>query len=237
MRSRLVQTNEVRRSAYLFPSLVFASSYFDSRALALVEIGTSAGLNLIWDCYRYSYGGESVYGDLASPVLITSSFRGPKPAALSAAMPPISNRIGLDLNIVDTSIPDQADWLRALVWPEHEERRELMDAALMERSRVELDLRVGDGFSWIEGIAEGLPAEVLVCVYHTHVANQISEESRTRFLDQMARIGAKRDLVHVFNNIEPHLHLTAYRDGVRMEVPIANTDGHARWIEWLPQGE
>ncbi len=232
LKSRLVQTNEVRRSSYLFPALVFAASHFGPRSLALVEIGTSAGLNLIWDRYRYSYGGP-VYGDLSSPVLITSSFRGPAPPILSAPMPAISRRIGLDLNVVDASIQDQADWLRALVWPEHHERRELMDAALKQLSEMNLDLRAGDGFSLIEDIANELPAEPLLCIYHTHVANQISRDSRSRFLGLIDRIGSKRDIVHVFNNIKPNLHLTAYRDGSRIDMPLANTDGHARWIEWL----
>lgn len=233
LKSRLVQTNEVKRSAYLFPALVFAAEHFESRPLALVEIGTSAGLNLVWDHYRYSYGQEAVYGDLSSPVTITSTFRGPEPAVLSAVMPRVSHRIGLDLNIVDTSIQDQADWLRALVWPEHHERRELMDAALMQRSRVHLDLREGDGFSLVEGIVDELPVEALLCVYHTHVANQISEESRRRFLDLIDQIGSRRDIIHVFNNIKPNLHLTAYRERIKIDAPLANTDGHAKWIEWL----
>lgn len=235
LKSRLVQTNEVRRSSYLFPALVFAANHFELQPLTLVEIGTSAGLNLMWDRYQYSYGTEAVYGDPSSPVLITSSFRGPVPAILSAFMPEISRRIGLDLHVVDASIQNQADWLRALIWPEHHERRELMEAALKQRNGMNLDLRKGDGFSMVEDIADEVPADSLLCVYHTHVANQISENSKSRFLSSMDRIGSKRDVVHIHNNIRPALHLTAYRDGNRIEMPLAHTDGHARWIEWLPQ--
>ncbi len=234
LKSRLVQTNEVRRSSYLFPALAFAVSHLESRPLVLVEIGASAGLNLIWDRYRYSYGGESVYGDPSSPVLITSSFRGPAPAIVSAPMPVILQRIGLDLHLVDTSILDQADWLRALIWPEHHERRTLMDAALKHLGGMHVDLRAGDGFSLIEAIAEEVPADSLLCVYHTHVANQISTDSRARFLGLMDRVGARRDMVHVFNNIKPGLHLTVYRGGTKIDMQLAHVDGHARWIEWLP---
>lgn len=45
LQSRLVQTNDARRSAYLFPALAFAASHFEPKPLTLVEIGTSAGLN------------------------------------------------------------------------------------------------------------------------------------------------------------------------------------------------
>jgi hypothetical protein len=233
--TRLVQTNEVRRCAYLLPAFLFATSHFEVKPLALVEIGTSAGLNLLWDQYRYSYGDSNVYGDLSSPVHVTSSFRGDIPTVLSAPLPTISHRIGLDLNIVDTSIPDQADWLRALVWPEHHERRSLMNAALDRRKAIRLDLRAGNGFSMFKNIADEISDESLLCVYHTHVANQISEQARESFLKTIAELGARRDLVHVFNNIKPNLHLTAYRQGQSIDLPLANTDGHARWVEWLPK--
>jgi hypothetical protein len=178
-----------------------------------------------------------VYGDASSPVLVTSSFRGHAPAILSAPLPAISHRVGLDLNIIDTSVPDQVDWLRALVWPEHHERRSLMDAAIRRRAEMNLDLRVGDGFSMFEDLAEELPPDSVLCVYHTHVANQISRESRAAFLKSIEKLGAKRDIIHVFNNIKPNLHFTAYRAGELIDMPLANTDGHARWIEWLREDD
>lgn len=233
LKSRRVQTNEVRRCAYLLPAFLFAISHFEPRPLALVEIGTSAGLNLLWDKYLYSYDNSVFYGDASSAVFITSSFRGAIPPALSAPIPEISHRIGLDLNIVDTKMPDQAAWLRALVWPEHHQRRILMDAALKKRSQVELDLRLGDGFAMLVDLAKEMPAEPLLCVYHTHVANQISNEAKQTFLESIAELGTKRDIVHIFNNIKPNLHLTVYGKDRLIDLPLANTDGHARWIEWL----
>jgi hypothetical protein len=233
LQSRLVQTNEVRRCAYLFPALLFAASLYDSKPLALIEIGTSAGLNLLWDRYRYSYGGSAIYGDSPSPVLVTSSFRGTTPSILTEPLPAISHRIGLDLNIVDTTISDQTKWLRALIWPEHHERRKLLDAALKLRAEIKLDLRVGDGFSLYSEVAEEIPGESLLCVYHTHVANQIAKVAKGAFLRSVEELGKRRDVIHVFNNIHPDLHLTVYKNGESYDVPLANTDGHARWIEWL----
>jgi len=233
LKSRLVQTNEVRRCAYRFPAFLFAASHFESRPLALIEIGTSAGLNLLWDKYRYSYGDNEIYGNLSSDVSVTSSFRGEVPSILSAPLPNISHRIGLDQNIVDTSIADQAVWLRALVWPEHHKRRSLMDAALKKRNEMTLDLRIGDGFAMLPGVAAKISEGSLLCVYHTHVANQISEEAREAFLRSIEELGEERDMIHIFNNIRPNLHLTAFRGGRTIDMPLANTDGHARWIEWL----
>ncbi|MEM6820426.1 MAG: DUF2332 domain-containing protein [Verrucomicrobiota bacterium] len=232
--TRLVQTNEVRRCAYLFPAMMYAGTWFDKRPLALIEIGTSAGLNLLWDKYSYQYGDWDVLGDRESPVVIRSECRGVIPDGLFHAMPRITQRIGLDLNIVDVTQFEEAAWLRALIWPEHKERREILDAALKHRASFDLDLRQGNGFAMLAGIIETIPKDSVACVYHTHVANQITREAKESLLVELAELGTSRDIIHIFNNIKPSLHLTLYKDGRAEDIPLANTDGHARWFEWLP---
>lgn len=61
--ARSVQTNEVGRSALLLPAFVLVSRQAQRRPLHLVEIGASAGLNLLWDRYGYDYGDGQRYGD------------------------------------------------------------------------------------------------------------------------------------------------------------------------------
>mgnify|MGYP001424715823 CR=1 FL=1 len=78
IRTRLVQTNEVRRSAILLPA--FASVEEDAgQPLALFEIGPSAGLNLLFDRYRYRFGDVEI-GPAGSPVVLESEPRGAVPA-------------------------------------------------------------------------------------------------------------------------------------------------------------
>ncbi len=75
LQSKLVQTNEVRRCAYLYP--VFSFIYEKTKKpLALVEIGTSAGLQLLWDKYSYSYGTNEVFGNKDSSLNITAEIIG-----------------------------------------------------------------------------------------------------------------------------------------------------------------
>jgi hypothetical protein len=52
VRSRLVQTNEVTRCAILAPAFSVVYEFGGHRPTALVEVGASAGLNLLWDRYR-----------------------------------------------------------------------------------------------------------------------------------------------------------------------------------------
>ncbi|MEM6280432.1 MAG: DUF2332 domain-containing protein [Verrucomicrobiota bacterium] len=122
LENRLVQTNEVRRSAYLFPAITHMAGFFPARPLALLEIGTSAGLNLLWDKYSYSFGGPETVGDAKSPVLISSDFRGTVPDSLFNSMPAVSHRIGLDLNIIDCRTPTRL--LGSVLWSGRSIRKE-----------------------------------------------------------------------------------------------------------------
>jgi hypothetical protein len=86
------------------------------RPLALVEVGASAGLNLLWDRYHYDYGEQSC-GDPASPVQLHCALRGPSRPPLPQHMSDIASRIGLDLHPIDVHDEAEALWLRALIWP------------------------------------------------------------------------------------------------------------------------
>ena len=233
LRSRRVQTNEVRRCAYLFPAILLSAMHFPEKPIALVEIGTSAGLNLLPDQYRYSYGDAETYGKDRSPLHIQSSFVGHKPSVLKSSFPKVFRRIGIDTDIVDPTIEDQVAWLMALIWPEHRERRKMLETALAIRLGFDLDLREGDGFMMINEIVDEIPEDIVPFIYHTHVANQIPEEARNSFVDQIHAMGQRRDVAHFCNNIKPTLHLTLFREGSPYDTALASVDGHGRSIQWL----
>jgi hypothetical protein len=125
--TRLVQTNEVQRCACLLPAFTHVAARTGGRPLALVEIGASAGLNLLWDRYGYDYGDERRCGDANSPVQLACSIHGGLHPPLPAALPTVATRVGLDLHPLDVRDPDAALWLRALVWPDEVGRAELLD--------------------------------------------------------------------------------------------------------------
>jgi hypothetical protein len=174
LNSRFVQTNSVERCSYLFPAMLFAAEFFQGQPLAMVEIGCSTGLNLLWDCYSYTYGGSGKLGDANSPVDICCELRENSLALSFNAIPVIDYRIGLDLHVVDHSCTDSIAWLRALIYPEHRSRREKLEAALRFRSSWNLDLRDCDGFASIQAVIDEVPPNNIPVIYHTNVANQIS---------------------------------------------------------------
>lgn len=232
LKSRLVQTNEVRRCGYLFP--IFSWIYNKvEQPLSLIEIGTSAGLQLLWDHYSYSYGTGKTYGNQNAGVHITSEVKGDHFPKMLSESPPIASRIGLDLNISDLSDPDDYLWLKSLIWPEHQERLELFDQAAKCLKENPVDLMEGDGVHLLSDVVDALPTDSLICIFHTHVANQLPTDSKHELLNKIAAIGSKRDVFHIYNNLwDRQLHVDYFLNGKEFKNTIGDTDGHGRWFEW-----
>lgn len=233
LQTKLVQTNEVRRCAYLYP--VFSAVYDQAqKPLALIEIGTSAGLQLFWDKYAYSYGTERTYGNTESKLHLTTNIRSQKQPPLPDSVPPVSHRVGLDLNTIDLKNEDEKLWLKALIWPEHQERLELFEQASSYVIEGEAQFKSGDGIANLTPIATAIPTDSAICIFHTHVANQLPVEAKERLLKAIAEIGRTRDVFHIYNNIDDSfLHLDAIIAGVETKQTLAVTEGHGKWVEWL----
>lgn len=233
LNSRLVQTNEVRRCAYLYPG--FCTIYAMARKpLALIEIGTSAGLQLLWDQYGYNYGDRQMYGNKQSDFVIPSEIRGEHVPFLSEHSPPVSERIGLDLHVNNLSDPDDYLWLRALIWPEHTDRLNRFDQAAAHIKRERPTLIEGNGVALLPDITAKISEESALCVFHTHVANQFSSQDKAALEAYIQKLGGERDVFHMYNNMsDTNLHLDAYIDGKAHRSTLAQTDGHGRWFRWL----
>lgn len=232
LESKIVQTNEVRRCAYLYPS--FCLIYEKIRKpLALIEIGTSAGLQLIWDQYGYSYGSGDVYGNATGDVRIEADIIGDTSPPLLPHSPPVTARIGVDLHLNRLSDPEDYRWLRALIWPGHRDRVALFDDAARCLAGQPLQLIEGDGIELLPSLAAGIPDDAAICVFHTHVANQIPSEAKRRLQRHIGEIGSRRDLFHLYNNMwDANLHLDEYIGGMERRATLAETDGHGRWFRW-----
>ena len=122
LETRMVQTNEVGRCAYLMPGFLTVAAENPGRPLALIDVGASAGLNLNWDKYRYRYSTGHEFGPAASPVVIRCEARKELPE-LPTDFPIVSFRVGLDLAPVDLSDDEEYRWMQALIWPEHGDRQ------------------------------------------------------------------------------------------------------------------
>lgn len=235
---RLVQTNEVSRCAGLMLVIAAASKGLQGRPMYLVDIGASAGLNLFWDHYGYKYGDQLVGGDRSSPVQIECALSGPNVPPRPADFPPVIARVGVDLNPLDVRIDDDALWLRALIWPEHEKRAELLRNAIGVVRRQSLTLLAGDGVELLAEIMKAVPLDSVLFI--VRIFTQIPQPSRERWSALIAEYGTKRDLMMITSR--PHggddsqLVLNSFVNGQRNEQGLAYMQNHGDWIEWLNQG-
>lgn len=209
------------------------------RPLALVEVGASADLNLLFDRYAYDYGEGRRLGDARSPICISCETRGGVKVPVPSRFPAVACRIGLDLNPLDVREPESARWLKALIWPEeYAHRAPLLEGAIDAARRDPPTLLRGDALDLLPAVLEKIPAGATACVFHTFTLNQFPEEARERFADLLREHAKKRDLYRI--SIEwlgaeaaPLLRLFAFHKGAETETTLARCDDHGEWIEWL----
>jgi hypothetical protein len=120
---RSLQTNEPLRCAALLPALSGIPG-----AIALLEIGASAGLCLYPDRYSYRYrnGPDLDPPDGVSRVVLASQLRGGPPLR----MPEVVWRAGIDLAPLDAADAEDRRFLLSLVWPGEAGRAARIEGAL-----------------------------------------------------------------------------------------------------------
>ena len=247
--TRLVQTNEPRRSAALLLGLG-AVRRDDPRPFGLVEVGASAGLNLQYDRYRYQFGEGLSVGDPAAAVVIRCAAEGPLAPPLPGALPRPARRVGIDLHPVDVADPDAVSWLSALLSPEDDARRRLLLTACELARDDPPNLVAGDVFDVLPRVVADLPAGMPVCVFHSSVLFHFPAALRPAFAEMVGDLRRDRDVhwlslegagtTHRLAQLPERNHqvlgLTSFAGGVRSDRVLALFDPHGAWVEWLPEG-
>ena len=236
LEARRTQTNAVRRSAVLYPALAHVAGQAGDRPLALVELGSSAGLNLVFDRYRYDYDGTTV-GPAMAPVTIASHVRGGDPP-LPAESPAVHSRVGIDLHPLDVTDPDDAAWLRALVWPAHTDRRALLDGAIEAVGADPPAILAGDAAERLPAVLDSIPHDVPVCVFNTLVRYQLSDEADEDLVALLRAAMAERPLHWLtgrptFSGGESLcLDWVRAGDGGVQTDALVEFDPHGAWLDW-----
>ena len=234
--TRLVQTNEVGRCACLLPAFALIAPRTQGQPLSLVEIGSSAGLNLLWDRYSYDYGEGRRYGALSSPVQIACTLRGNRLPPFPTVLPEVTWRLGIDLHPLSVSDPEAKLWLQALIWPENAQRAERLQQALHLTEQEPPSIMAGDALALLPSVLASVPQETTLCVFHSLTVNQFSREARERLTLLLAEWAAKRLLFRVslesYGGAEPLLELTTWRNDLATKQTLAVCDSHAQWLEW-----
>ncbi len=238
---RRTQTNEVGRLATLVPAFGVAAR--DSgEPLALVEVGPSAGLCLYPDRYRYRWrgpDGETVLG--VGPDL---PCRADGPVPFPAEVPQVAWRAGVDLHPLSVQDQDAMDWLETLVWPEQEDRRVRLRAAIDIAAAEPPYLVRGDLLDELPALVAEAEAFGRVVVFHSAVIAYLEPADRRRFADLMRGLVAA-DACHWVSNEAPGVlpevtstapaaptDRTSFVLGLDGQA-VAWTHGHGSSLTWL----
>jgi hypothetical protein len=228
------QTNEAARCALLVPALAGIGG-----PLALLEVGASAGLCLYPDRYSYRYSGHPPLDprDAPSAVVLDCETQGPVPVPVR--LPEIASRGGIDLNPLDVRRPDDVAWLDALVWPEHDDRRERLRAAAAIAASDPPRIVAGDLNDLVAAVAADAPADATLVVFHTAVLMYLDHAGRARFADLVRDLPghwlsvegrAVTPGIRVRDDVENHsTDLVLALDGVQ----LAWAQPHGRAIRWI----
>jgi pimeloyl-ACP methyl ester carboxylesterase len=227
MRVRATQTNETGRCALLLPVLAALP-----QPIALIEVGASAGLNLYPDRYAYRYGGHTV--GAGSPVL-DCDLTGVTPPD---TLPEVVWRAGLDRNPLDVTDDGDMAWLDALIWPEHEHRRDRFRAAVAVARADPPRLVRGDLLDTLPGLVAEAPAGATVVVFHSAVLYQVPPPARDRFLALVRSlpvrwISIEAPAVVPVGDLPPGPGDLAHNVLALDGTPLAWTHGHGRSMTWF----
>jgi len=236
LRGQGVQTNEVQRCYGLLPAFLLAAGE-TGKTLDLIELGPSAGFNLLWDRYAYIYGAER-WGKTDAPIELSGELRAPLPDGLLAFKPVVRKRLGIDLNPIDVTSEHGARLLLAFIWPDQIERRERLERAI-EVVRVDPpQILRGDYLELLEPLLDERSAEALTVVYQTASLSHLSSDERLGVEEILARAGERGPLAFISGEHPPDDPADYWQLRFRLwptgeSKILARLDYHGRWLDWL----
>jgi hypothetical protein len=246
--TRTTQTNEVGRCSSFLPALGLLAD--EVGELALLDVGTSGGLNLLLDRYHYEYtarDGTSRTVGGPSTVEITVATTGDVPVPVT--MPTIAVRCGVDRRPIDVTDDEEARWLEACVWPDQADRFHRLVAAIEIARSSPPEILAGDAVESLAPAVERIGRTAHPVVTNSWVLNYLTSQQRVAYLSTLERLGAERDLSWVYAEAPLHipelphqadpagaertvLSMVRWRNGERTVDHLATVHPHGFWMQW-----
>ena len=234
---RPVQTNEVQRCWVLLPCFLELARRSGYDELDLVELGPSAGLNLMWDRYRYVYGAGE-WGSADAALELRGAERRAIPGELLQERPRIGRRVGIDLSPVDVTNDEGALLLKSFVWADQRDRLDLLERAIATLREEPPELISGDIAEELPGVLARRRDGSLTVAWQTAVLGYLPDEDRERVYGALEEAGADAPLGWISaggSARDPQdewgLRVRLWPGGERSLVGYS--DYHGAWLEWV----
>jgi hypothetical protein len=237
---RGVQTNEPGRSAVLFGVLLWIADRYH-RPVRLLEIGASAGLNLLAEHFAYRSSG-ALLGDPDSPLVFEGPWVGvpvPDPADAQTHLTVVERR-GCDIAPIDATSRDGQLALLSYIWPDEPKRLARMRAALEVAERYPPLVDLAPAGAWIRRILGERPKSTVQLVWQSVFAQYLTSEDRDALATTMDAAGAQAtdDVPLVWARMEPSTDpLQGFGVTVRCwpgggETLLARSGDHGPPVRW-----
>jgi hypothetical protein len=231
------QTNEAGRSS----SFIAGLHWLAERAtpeFELLEIGSSAGMNLLIDRIRYDLDGV-VSGPEDGRICIRPEWRGSPPPANAFT---INSVKGSDIAPIDVRDDTAASRLRAYIWPEAKERFVRLNAGIEMIAERGVDLVQADAADWVEKQL-ALPQAAGTCrtLMHSIVWQYLPAECQRRIHVAMAKAAEQATPDKPLAWLALETNRTTYRHELTLQywpgggepVILGTAHAHGAWVEWL----
>jgi hypothetical protein len=234
------QTNEVARSAALYLGLMEITRR-TRLPVKLLEIGASAGLNLVLDRYEYDFGGRR-FGRSGSELKLAPTWEGPVPAEAS---PEIVARRGCDLAPLDLTRAEHRERLQAYVWADQADRQQRLASAIDLLARAPPVIDCADAADWVAGRISletlyGHGERIVTVLMHSITFSYLPDAAKARITAHMENMGSHATSAAPLGWLALELHpdkmarLTLRLWPGGEETVLAVTDPHCRLIRPLP---
>ena len=193
------QTNEVGRSAALLAGLFDLVAASGVRRIRLLELGASAGLNLLLDQYRFRAGSWH-FGPSGSKVQLVDAFAGivhPEPFGIVA-------RAGCDLNPVDAAAADGQLLLTSFVWPFDLDRHKRLAAAIEIAASHPVRVDKARASEWLPDALAVAEPDTLTVVWHSITQMYWPADELAAVETILASVGGQQALGEVGLEFDPN---------------------------------
>jgi len=231
-----VQTNEVQRSWMVVPCFLEIARRTGVETIDLLELGSSAGLNLVWDRYRCEYEAGA-WGPADAALVLRGEERQPVPADLLRVPVRVRHRRGIDMSPIDVTRPEGALLLKSFVWADQTDRLERLDRGIETLRGDPPVLEQGDVVERLPAILRERELGALTIVYATAVLAYLGERRR-QARKALADAGREFPLAFVWTGQpSPDEHrfwgLWAHLWPENERLLLAHAGFHGQWLTWL----
>lgn len=183
--TRYVQYSSLGRAACMIPAYHLVAQRLNGQSFAMLDIGTGAGLLLLWDKFAYDYGIHQIRQENA-PVTIACAVQGELLPPLPDQPVSLSTRLGVEVDPIDLEDLDERLWLKASIPAYNRLQADAINRAIQSCRRYKPPIIQGDACTDIVKIGAEFAPDQPLCLVDSFIPPELRDivDEQTRQLAQ-----------------------------------------------------